>query len=138
MDTYLWIHFENLEGVFVNIVLTSFQRTPSFATVGQEDLRTGVGPVYTDEWEWNSRNLSVHRVPHRSDIFVWKKSVLVELACDRMNLFMMQIGGSEVCCVRQHSYTIAQLLSSDSASNTAANNQHFSGNLEDKYGLIYS
>jgi len=97
VDTHLWIHFENLEGVFVHIILTSFQRTLSFAAVGQEDLRTGVGPVYTDEREWNSRNLSVHRVPHRSDIFVWKKSVLVELTCDRVNLFMIEIGGSELC-----------------------------------------
>jgi len=48
-----------------------------------------------------------------------------------MNFFMMQIGGSEVCRVRKHSYTIAQLFSSDSASNTAANNQHYSVNLED-------
>jgi len=82
VDTYLWIYFENPEAVFVHIRLTSFQRTPSAATVGQEDLRTGVGPVYTDEWEWNSRNLSVHRVSHRIDIFVWKRSILEELTCD--------------------------------------------------------
>ena len=69
VNTHLWIDFENLEGVFVHILLTSFQRTASFATIGQEELRTGVGPVYTDERERNSRNLSVDRVRHRSDIF---------------------------------------------------------------------
>lgn len=104
---HLWIDFKNREGVFVHILLTSFQRTPSFAVVGQEDLRTGVGSVYTDEREWNSRNLSEHRGRHRSDIFIWKKSVLVDLTCDHMNTFMMQIGGSGVCRHRQHNYTIA-------------------------------
>jgi len=121
VDTHLWIGFENPEGVFVHILLTSFHRTPSFATVGQEDFRTGLGPVYTDEREWNSRNPSVHRVRRRSGICIWKKSVLVDLTCDGLNTFMMQIGRSGVCRRRQHSYTIAQLLSSASASNTAAN-----------------
>lgn len=107
VDTHLWIDFENFESVFVHIFLTSFQRTPSCATVGQEDLRTGVGPVYTDEREWNSRNISIHRVLHRSGIFSWKKSVLVDLTCDHMNTFMMQIGGSGVCRHRQRNYTIA-------------------------------
>jgi hypothetical protein len=33
--------------------------------------------------------------------------VLVDLTCDHMNTFKMQIGGSGVCRHRQHSDTVA-------------------------------
>lgn len=98
-DSQLWIDFENLEVVFVHIILTSLQRTPSFATVGQEDLSTGVGPIHADEREWNSRNLSVHGVPQRSGICIGRKFEIQHNICIPLQFtrgFCAEIGRAHV------------------------------------------
>lgn len=96
VDTHLGIDFENLQFVLVHVILTSLQRTPSFAIVGEEDVRAGVGPVHADKRKRNSRNLSEDGSRQRSDICIWKNTVLCELICNYMNTVRIQIGRSEM------------------------------------------
>lgn len=95
VQTYLRVYFKNFEAILVHVVLAGLQGTPGFAAVWKIDLRTGVGSIDADEWEWNAHNLGVHVVLQRWRIHICNNAVRVEVTREHMNAIMMQTERSE-------------------------------------------